>query len=196
MHNRIIKESIGSCNMVQAGLYFPRTFLREITYSYFCMRDDLSDQEELVLSNKSGDSFWAKNKKVLLGMLLLVLSGGGYMSYLWGFKQVDPENFDVKVDLFFDVGEIITNISGINGDHYIKIVPIIYVYTHDDLRALESRASIIRDSFIIFLRELRVSDLNGTGGSIKIREELTKRAAAIMRPNNIRAVLIKEVIVN
>jgi flagellar FliL protein len=45
------------------------------------------------------------------------------------------------------------------------------------------------------LRELRVTDLEGSAGLYRLREELTRRVNVAIAPNRIRAVLFKEIVV-
>ena len=51
------------------------------------------------------------------------------------------------------------------------------------------------DAFQVHLRELRVTDLEGSAGLYRLRDELTKRVNLAVAPNKINAVLFKEIIV-
>jgi flagellar FliL protein len=53
----------------------------------------------------------------------------------------------------------------------------------------------IVDNFQVYLRELRVDDLNGSAGMYRLREELLRRVNLAARPVRVRDVLFKEMLV-
>jgi len=53
----------------------------------------------------------------------------------------------------------------------------------------------VTDIFQTYLRELRPSDLNGSAGLFRLKEELTRRVNLAVAPNQVNAVLFKEVVV-
>ena len=52
----------------------------------------------------------------------------------------------------------------------------------------------VMDAFQTYLRELRPSDLDGSAGLYRLKEELTRRVNASIAPK-INAVLFKEIVV-
>jgi len=53
----------------------------------------------------------------------------------------------------------------------------------------------VTDIFQTYLRELRPSDLNGSAGLFRLKEELTRRVNAAVAPVKVSAVLFKEIVV-
>ena len=53
----------------------------------------------------------------------------------------------------------------------------------------------VLDSFQTYLREMRSSDLEGSAGLYRVRDELTKRVNLAVAPSRINAVLFKEIVV-
>ena len=53
----------------------------------------------------------------------------------------------------------------------------------------------VLDSFQTYLRELRPSDLDGSAGLYRLREELTRRINVAVAPGRINAVLFKEMVI-
>ena len=53
----------------------------------------------------------------------------------------------------------------------------------------------IVDNFQIYLRELRVDDLDGSAGMYRLREELLRRVNLAARPVQVEDVLFKEMLV-
>ena len=53
----------------------------------------------------------------------------------------------------------------------------------------------IMDTFQTYLRELRPTDLDGSAGLYRLKEELTRRVNIAIAPNKVNAVLFKEIVV-
>ena len=53
----------------------------------------------------------------------------------------------------------------------------------------------VTDAFQTYLRELRPSDLDGSAGLYRLKEELTRRVNVAIAPSRITAVLFKEIVV-
>ena len=53
----------------------------------------------------------------------------------------------------------------------------------------------IEDTFQVYMRELRASDLDGSAGIYRLREELLRRVNVAIYPAKVDAVLFKEVVV-
>jgi flagellar FliL protein len=53
----------------------------------------------------------------------------------------------------------------------------------------------VMDAFQTYLRELRASDLDGSAGLYRLKEELTRRVNAAIAPSHVNAVLFKEIVV-
>ena len=51
------------------------------------------------------------------------------------------------------------------------------------------------DAFQTYLREMRPSDLEGSAGLYRLRDELTRRVNLAVAPTKINAVLFKEIVV-
>jgi fructose-bisphosphate aldolase class II len=61
----------------------------------------------------------------------------------------------------------------------------------DQVRPLMPR---VMDAFQTYLREMRQSDLEGSAGLYRLREELTRRVNVAVAPSKINAVLFKEIV--
>jgi flagellar FliL protein len=62
----------------------------------------------------------------------------------------------------------------------------------DEIKPLLPR---IEDAFQVFMRELRPSDLEGSAGIYRLKEELLRRVNVTVYPAKIDAVLFKELLV-
>jgi flagellar FliL protein len=53
----------------------------------------------------------------------------------------------------------------------------------------------VLDAFQTYLRELRPTDLDGSAGLYRLKEELTRRVNVAIAPSRVNAVLFKEIVV-
>ena len=63
------------------------------------------------------------------------------------------------------------------------------------VEAIKPTLPRVTDIFQTYLRELRPVDLNGSAGLFRLKEELTRRVNAAVAPNEVSAVLFKEIVV-
>ncbi len=98
--------------------------------------------------------------------------------------------------VFYDLPELLVNISGQEAkESFLKLTVSLELKKADDTAAVETAMPRVIDSAQVFLRELRVEDLNGSAGLLRLREELLKRVNAATAPVEVRDVLFKEIIV-
>ena len=64
----------------------------------------------------------------------------------------------------------------------------------DDFAKLDAVLPRIVDDFQVYLRELRVEDLNGSAGLQRLREELFMRVSNAAAPTVVRDVLFRELL--
>ncbi|MFC7331805.1 flagellar basal body-associated FliL family protein [Rhodocista pekingensis] len=64
-----------------------------------------------------------------------------------------------------------------------------------DVPAVTAVLPRITDTFQVYLRELRVDDLNGSAGVYRLREELLMRVNTAAYPTRVQDVLIQEILV-
>jgi flagellar FliL protein len=60
---------------------------------------------------------------------------------------------------------------------------------------IQSAMPRVMDTFQTYLRELRPTDLDGSAGLYRLKEELTRRVNLAIAPSRINAVLFKEIVV-
>ncbi|HEY4863824.1 MAG TPA: flagellar basal body-associated FliL family protein [Xanthobacteraceae bacterium] len=140
--------------------------------------------------------FLGLNKFVLIGgcALILVLAGGGYFM-LGGHKEADGAKSMPK-SVFYDLPDMTVNLSASpERPQYLRVKITLEAENNSVIDALKPMMPRIVDAFQVHLRELRVTDLEGSAGLFRVREELTRRVNLAIAPNRIRAVLFKEIMV-
>ena len=139
---------------------------------------------------------------VIGGVALLVLGGGGgafYAGLLDSFLGGGEEELEIHQPVnvtFYDLPEMIVNlVSNSKKPAYLKIHLSLELDENEDLVTLERLMPRVIDHFQVFLRELRVDDLNGSAGIYRIKEELLRRVTVAVYPVEIRDVLFKEMLI-
>jgi flagellar protein FliL len=137
------------------------------------------------------------NKFVLIGVgaaLVLVLAGGGY--FIFGATQQADGAKAMAKSVFYDLSEMTVNLAASpERPQYLRVKITLEAENKEIIDAVKPVMPRIVDAFQVHLRELRVTDLEGSAGLYRLREELTRRVNLAIAPNRIRAVLFKEIVV-
>lgn len=98
--------------------------------------------------------------------------------------------------VFYDVPEMLVNLNTPGRKrNFLKMRVSLELASEQDINRVESVLPRIVDNFQVYLRELRLEDLQGAAGMYRLREELLGRVNAAVRPAQVRDVLFKEMIV-
>jgi flagellar FliL protein len=142
-----------------------------------------------------------KLKLIIAAAGLLVVLGGGVGTWLLffhhGAEETHAEAPPVKPPSFVDVPDLLVNLAGAPGERvqYLKVKLVLEVKEEKLVEAIKPSMPRVTDIFQSYLRELRPADLNGSAGLFRLKEELTKRVNVAVAPNQVSAVLFKEVVV-
>lgn len=165
-------------------------------------RDD-GEEEVEVLPRKSGLS----GRKLVLFILLplLILGGAGAALYFTGMldkllipveagEKEGAETEDLRV--FHELPDMLVNLdSGGERSSYLKLSISLELKDPAGLEAIRKVQPRIIDSFQVYLRELRVDDLEGSAGMQRLREELLMRANTTIAEPEISDVLFRQILV-
>jgi len=99
--------------------------------------------------------------------------------------------------VFFDLPEVLVNLSNAGNDRtqYLKIKMVIELPDAALIPQIQPMTPRVMDTFHTYLRELRPSDLDGSAGLYRLKEELTRRVNAAISPHKVTAVLFKEIVI-
>jgi flagellar FliL protein len=132
---------------------------------------------------------------------LLVVGGGGFGAYKMFFSggghEEKPKVAEIKPAVFVDLPDVLVNLSNVGTDRtqYLKVKIVLEVPDAEIVAKIQPLMPRVMDAFQTYLRELRPTDLDGSAGLYRLKEELTRRVNASVAPNHITAVLFKEIIV-
>lgn len=98
--------------------------------------------------------------------------------------------------VFYDLPEMVVDLNaGGRKSHFLKVRVSLELASQADVAQVEAVMPRVIDNFQVFLRELRVEDLQGAAGIYRVREELLRRISNAVRPARVNAVLFKEMLV-
>jgi len=145
-------------------------------------------------------SFLSRKLIIMAAAGALVLGGaaGGWFLLFSGKPHEEkPAPVAVKPPAFLDMPEVVVNLSSTNNGRAQYLKARITLEVTDQKIADEIKPVLPRvlDSFQTYLREMRSSDLEGSAGLYRVRDELTKRVNLAVAPSRINAVLFKEIVV-
>jgi flagellar protein FliL len=149
----------------------------------------------------SGAAPKSKLKLVIIVVAALVLLGGGAAGYFLfsghSGEEKHAEAMAAKPPAFVEVPDMLVNLVGAPGERvqYLKVKVVLEVKEEKQVEAIKPSMPRVTDIFQTYLRELRPSDINGSAGLFRLKEELTKRVGAAVAPTPISAVLFKEIVV-
>jgi flagellar FliL protein len=141
------------------------------------------------------------SKKIMIMALagLLVVGGGGGGAYMFFVRSSHeaPKPEAAKPATFVDLPDVLVNLanSGSDRTQYLKVKIVLELPDPALVTQIQPLMPRVMDAFQTYLRELRPTDLDGSAGLYRLKEELTRRVNLAIAPNKISAVLFKEIVV-
>jgi flagellar FliL protein len=164
--------------------------------------EEKPDEEAEQSTAKSKKKFALPSMKVMIiaAAGLLMVGGGGTAGYIFFFKKANTETAaktDAKPATFVDLPDVLVNLSNAGTDRtqYLKVKIVLELPDAKLVGEIQPLMPRVMDAFQTYLRELRPTDLDGSAGLYRLKEELTRRVNAAVAPNRITAVLFKEIVV-
>lgn len=135
---------------------------------------------------------------IIIGILFAISLVGGVFYFTSEIQDTQTDEAATKDEgIFYDFPEVIANLntSG-NKPVYLKILMTLQLKHRAHIHAVEQALPILEDALETYLRELRPIDLQISGSTILLKEELTRRLNSILSPISVEAILLKEIVVN
>lgn len=145
----------------------------------------------------------SKKKLVIILAAVLLLGGGGGGFLLMKKKaaaHAEGEHAEEvkKPVVFLDVREMILNLTPELGQDKARFAKLRIALELKDAKAeseIKPLMPRVEDTLQVYMRELRASDLSGSMGLYRLREELLRRVNVALYPAKAEAVLFKDVII-
>ncbi|HEX3859273.1 MAG TPA: flagellar basal body-associated protein FliL [Pseudolabrys sp.] len=128
---------------------------------------------------------------------VLALGGIGYAGLHFFGSHESTAAAAVKPAIFVDLPDVLVNLSNAGSDRtqYLKVKVVLELPDPTLVAQIQPLMPRVMDAFQTYLRELRPTDLDGSAGLYRLKEELTRRVNAAVAPNRITAVLFKEIVI-
>jgi flagellar FliL protein len=135
--------------------------------------------------------------------LLLALGGGAYFFLFSGSSAAKNKTAEAAAIplvaptvAYFDMPDLVVNIQSADGaPAYLKLSVALELDSADEKAGLQVLMPRVIDQFQGYLRELRIDDLHGSAGVVRLKEELLRRVNVAAAPYPVHDVLLKEMIV-
>lgn len=143
------------------------------------------------------------NKLILIGaaVAVLLLVGGGAAFFLMGGEdetavETGPPVPAEPTVFYYNLPVMIVNLtSSEERQAYVKIEVALEVGDQSMLTVIEPNMPRVLDAFQTYMRELRASDLQGSAGLYRLKEELQRRVNVAVYPARVDDVLFKNIII-
>ena len=144
---------------------------------------------------------WFSKKLIIMvagGLVVLGGAGGGYFFFFHHPSEAATAEAVVKPPIFVDMPDVLVNLSSAAGSErtqYLKVKIALELPDEKVQAQIQPMMPRLLDAFQTYLRELRPTDLDGSAGLYRLKEELTRRVDAAIAPSKINAVLFREIVV-
>ena len=97
----------------------------------------------------------------------------------------------------FNLPPMIVNLNDQEGQKgaFMKLTVALEVANQEMMVEIQPRMAKVVDAFQVYLRELRRSDLEGSAGVYRLKEELLRRVNVAIYPSRVESILFKEILV-
>ena len=167
------------------------------------MADEAIDGDDL-LDDEEGSS-GGKKKLIILIAVALLLIGGGAAAYfvLDPFAEPVEETAGTEEKIaepepvvFFPLPAITVNLENVAGrQQYLKLKATLELRDEGEIAKIEPFMPRVLDAFQVYLRELRTTDIEGSAGMFRLKEELQRRINVAVYPVEVRKILFEEILI-
>ena len=167
------------------------------------MANEAVDGDDLLDDDEEGSS-GGKKKLIILIVALLLIVGGGAGAYFvldpFG-APVEEGAVEEKVAapepvVFFPLPAITVNLENVAGrQQYLKLKATLELRDDGEIAKIEPLMPRVLDAFQVYLRELRTTDIEGSAGMFRLKEELQRRINVAVYPVEVRKILFEEILI-
>ncbi len=130
----------------------------------------------------------------------LVIVGGGAAAYFMLFSgppAAEAAHEAKKASFIFNLPSMTVNLNTDDGSApaFMKLTIALEVTDEKVMEEIQPRMAKVVDAFQVYMRELRKSDLEGSAGIYRLKEELRRRVNVAIFPAQVESILFKEILV-
>jgi flagellar protein FliL len=139
-------------------------------------------------------------------LVVVLLAGGGLFFFMSSSAPAEGDaahggehgaTAAVAHDTFiFNLPAMMVNLNGDGQTQsFMKLTVALEVADEHMMTEIQPRLPKVVDAFQVYMRELRKSDLEGSAGIYRLKEELLRRVNMSIYPAHVESVLFKEILV-
>jgi flagellar FliL protein len=137
-------------------------------------------------------------KWIIIGVVVLVLAGGGYVGWTMLSPQPDQIGADggqapdteaekeLEVGAMFDMDPFVVNLNEAGGKRYLKSKIEIEFVGEDVRKELTNRLPQLRDVILLHLSSKTLDEIRSVDGKIELKNALIKRVNQVLKQGKIR----------
>ncbi len=136
------------------------------------------------------------------GLVVLLAAGAGLYFFVFAGQGASADAAQaqgeaVAESFIFNLPPMTVNLNddGAEGDQFMKLTIALEVADESVMKEIQPRMAKVIDAFQVYLRELRKSDLEGSAGIYRLKEELRRRVNLAIFPAQVEGILFKEILV-
>ncbi len=133
------------------------------------------------------------------GLIVLLAAGAGLYFFVFAGRgaPADASHAAAPTTFIFNLPAMTVNLNddGAEGDQFLKLTIALEVADEAVMKEIQPRMAKVVDAFQVYLRELRKSDLEGSAGIYRLKEELRRRVNLAIFPAQVEGILFKEILV-
>lgn len=168
-----------------------------------------AEGEEGGAAGAEGDAAPKSKKKLIIiiaavVVLLIAIGAGVFFSGILGEGEhserdgvmLGEDGKPIEQSVYYTLPDFLMNLNaGGKYTSFLKATIVLEIPRESDIPIVEAKLPKLLDAFNTYLRELRPSDLAGSAGLQRLREELLLRATKALDPVKVNDVLFKEILV-
>ena len=133
-----------------------------------------------------------------VGLLVVVAGAASYFLFFSAPKNPASEIHlaEIPETFIFNLPSMTVNLNTEGeGEQFMKLSVALEVANEEMMLEIQPRMAKVVDAFQVYLRELRRSDLEGSAGIYRLKEELRRRVNVAIFPAQVESILFKEILV-
>jgi flagellar FliL protein len=151
-------------------------------------------------ANKSGLRLSRRMLLMVIGAVVLLAGGLGTAVYFLFFAVAPKDEVHLEAvpqTFIFNLPTMTVNLKSEGGEaeEFMKLTVALEVADEEMMVEIQPRMAKVVDAFQVYLRELRKSDLEGSAGIYRLKEELRRRVNVAIFPAQVDSILFREILV-
>jgi flagellar FliL protein len=129
---------------------------------------------------------------------VVLVAGAGLYFYLSSAQgAADHAVAAVEETFIFNLPPMMVNLNteGDEAEAFMRVTIALEVANEEVMHEIQPSLAKVIDAFQVYLRELRRSDLEGSAGIYRLKEELLRRVNVAIYPSRVESILFKELLV-